>query len=298
MTASDLPPTSIGTHKPRRRSRTSPFGWITESIADRDLLTTLAIRDLRTKYRRTVLGWLWSLANPLFTTLVYTVVFSTLFHATPPQSRASSLHNYALFLLCGLLPWNAFTGGVNQSIGAILGSSSLIKRVSFRRHILVSSTVLSVMLTLCIETGALAVVLIFFGNATYKTVPILFLLIVLLGIFTYGFALVLSACNVFFRDTGYLINLAFMAWFYVTPIVYVRAIVPKNATLLGLKIPLLKLIELNPITAFVDGFRDALYDVSYGTTRRLAQLVLISVVSACLGFIAFQSLQRRFAEEL
>ena len=297
MTASDSPPDVRRTRKSRRR-RTPIFGWVTESIADRDLLTTLAMRELRTKYRRTVLGWLWSLANPLFTTLVYTVVFSTLFHAQAPVSRASNLKNYAFYLLCGLLPWNAFVGGVNLSIGAIIGSSSLIKRVSFRRHILVSSTVLSVMLTLCIESGALAIVLLFFGNNSIKILPILILLIVLLGIFTYGVSLVLSACNVFFRDTAYLINLVFMAWFYLTPIVYVRSIVPKTATILGLRLPLRQIIELNPMTAFVDGFRDALYDVSYGTGRRLAQLAALSLVSACAGFVAFQSLQRRFAEEL
>ena len=280
------------------RSRNSPFAWITETFADRDLLVTLALRDLRTKYRRTVLGWLWSLANPLFTTLVYTVVFSVLFQAKAPQSRASDLRNFAFFLLCGILPWNAFTMGVNQSIASILGSASLIKRVSFRRHVLVGSAVLSVMLTFMIELGALGFVLLFFGNPTYKTVPILFLLVVLLGLFTYGLALALSACNVYFRDTGYLVTMAFTAWFYLTPIVYVRSIVPNSVHLLGLRVPLRQMIELNPLTGFIDAFRDALYDVSYGTPRRLATLAILSFASACLGSMAFAKLQRRFAEEL
>jgi ABC-type polysaccharide/polyol phosphate export permease len=264
----------------------------------RELLSNLTLRELRTQYRSTALGWLWSMMNPLFSAAILSLAFAVLFKARAPLSTSSGLQNFAVFLLCGLLPWNAFVGGVSRGIGAIVGNAGIIKKVSFTRHLLVTSTVLSGFVTLAIELSVLSVVLTVLGNPPFKLIPVVLLLMVFFFMFVLGVALALAAINVYLRDTSYLVSLVFQAWFYLTPIVYPLTFLGKRTTLLGTEVPLRAIVEANPATRFVIGFRAALYDVDAVSFRSMLSMGIVGLVSLAIGSAVFAKLQGRFAEEL
>jgi ABC-type polysaccharide/polyol phosphate export permease len=281
-----------------RRSVLQLFRFAKETFRARELLGNLTLRELRTQYRSTALGWLWSLMNPLFSAAILSLAFAVLFKAKATASTSSGLQNFGVFLLCGLLPWSAFTGGVSRGIGAIVGNAGIIKKVSFTRHLLVTATVLSGFVTLAIELSVLTVVLTLLGNPPFKTLPIVLLLMVFFFMFVLGMALALSAINVYLRDTSYLISLVFQAWFYLTPIVYPLTFLGERTELFGLSVPLRAIVQANPATRFVIAFRAALYDVDAVSARSMLSMALVGIASLAIGATVFQKLQGRFAEEL
>jgi ABC-type polysaccharide/polyol phosphate export permease len=272
--------------------------WAKQTFAARELLANLTLRELRTQYRSTALGWLWSMMNPLFSAAILTLAFAVIFGSTAPASRASGLRNFALFLLCALLPWNAFVGGVSRGIGTLVGNAGIIKKVSFTRHLLVTATVTSAFVTLGIELSVLSVVLTAFGNAPFKTLPIVLVLLLFFWCFVLGISLALAAINVYLRDTSYLVTLAFQAWFYVTPIIYPITFLKARTNVFGHAVPLRSIVQANPVTRFVIAFRAALYDVAYVSARSLLSMAVVGVVTLAIGASVFQRLQGRFAEEL
>ncbi len=237
--------------------------------------------------------------NPLFSAAIFTLAFSVLFDQKAPPSLASGTRNFAVFLLCALLPWNAFVGGVSRGIGVIIGNAGIIKKVSFTRHLLVTATVTSAFVTLAIELTVLSAFLTVLGNAPFKTIPVVLLLLLFFWWFVLGVALALSAINVYLRDTSYLITLIFQGWFYITPIVYpITFVKDRKLELFGVSIPIQAIVEANPATRFVIAFRAAFYDVALVSPLSIASMALIGMVSLAIGTSVFQRLQGRFAEEL
>ena len=257
-----------------------------------ELLWNLILRELRSKYKRSALGWLWSTLNPLATMAIFTVVFSVIFKAAKPLGDPSGLESFPLFLLSGLLPWNFFAGAIGNSMGSVVGNGGLIKKVYFSRDVLVFSAVFSTIITLLVEMGLLIVALVIAGNwRVLFWIPVLLAVIALLAVFATGIALMLSALNVFFRDVGYLWSIVSQAWFYVTPIVYPAALVADR--------PRLKLItDLNPMGSFAAAFRNVMYDLRWPPLWRLGYLTVLSAVVYAIGLYVFRQLSHRFAEEL
>ena len=140
-------------------------------VAARELLWNFTLRELRTKYRRSVLGWSWSMLNPLATVAIYGFVFGVLFDATPPKGDPSDLENFALFMLCGLIPWNFFSLMNNLGMGAISANAGLVRRVAFPREILVFANVLHAGVQFLIELGLLCVVLLIAGSPLLAMAP-------------------------------------------------------------------------------------------------------------------------------
>jgi ABC-type polysaccharide/polyol phosphate export permease len=114
-----------------------------ELSAARELTINLTLRELRGKYKRSVLGWTWSLLNPLATMLIFSVVFGVFLQVSPDIGRPSGLHNFAFFLLCALLPWNLLANGIGGAMGVLIGNSNLIKKTYFPREVLVAANVAS-----------------------------------------------------------------------------------------------------------------------------------------------------------
>src|SRR5829696_3886036 len=137
---------------------------VTDTWYSRELLWNLTLRELRTKYRRSFLGWAWSMLNPLSQILIYGFVFGTLFDSTPPIGDPSGLDNFALWLLCGLLPWNFFGLVTSLGLGAVSANSGLVRRVAFPREVLVFSNVLHACVQFSIEMALLCVVLLIAGS--------------------------------------------------------------------------------------------------------------------------------------
>src|SRR5687768_12833191 len=135
---------------------------LNELVSSRELMANLTLRELRGKYKRSALGWGWSLLNPLLATAIYTVVFRLFLRIDPPVGDPSGLTSFALFLLCGLLPWNFLSNGLTGSIGSLVANGNLIKKVWFPREILVAASVVSWDVSLAIELVVLAGALLVF----------------------------------------------------------------------------------------------------------------------------------------
>jgi len=271
---------------------------VSELVASRELVTNLTARELKGKYKRSVLGWGWSLLNPLATMLIFTLVFSFVLDIEPPVGESTGIRTFAVWLLCGLVAWNLFSNGMQGGISALVANANLIKKVFFPREALVLSTVLALVVTLLIELAVLAVVLLFFGNVVFLWAPVLALLVALLTAFTLGVALALSVLNVYFRDLQYFVGILLQFWFYATPIVYPISLVADRREHEVLGISVYTLYQINPMVGFVELFRDVLYDVRAPDLSTLAYVTGWSLASLLAGYALFRRFEGRLAEEL
>ncbi len=267
--------------------------------ASRELLWNLTLRELRTKYRRSALGWAWSMLNPLSSVLIYGFVFGIVFRAAPPVGDPSGIDNFALFLVCGLIPWSFFALMNNLGLGSITGNAALVKRVSFPREVLVFSNVLHACVQFAIELTILCVVMAIFGSPLLPWIPLIVLTGILLAIFGAGFALALSALAVYFRDMNYLWVIVLQVWFFATPIVYPPALLEEQLAARP-RIPgwVGDLLQANPMAGFIRVFRRLLYDGGAPGLATYLGLVVTAFASLAIGWAIFLRLSTRFAEEV
>lgn len=266
---------------------------VRELRGSRDLTLNLTLRELRGRYKRSVLGWTWSLLNPLATMAVFTIVFSKLLKIEPPPGDPSGLDVFALWLLCGLLPWNFMSASMTGGMSALVGNANLVKKVWFPREALTVAAVGACGFSLLIELGVLSVALLIAGNLVLPWLPVALAVVGLQVLFALGIALLLSVCNVYFRDTQHLIGIVIQLWFYGTPIVYPFTHVEDNAS--G---TLYDLYRLNPMFQFVEAYRDIFYDLRFPSTGRWALLLGWTVASVAIGWSVFRRLEHKLAEEL
>lgn len=267
-----------------------------KELADsKELFVNLTLRELRGKYKRSVLGWTWSLLNPLATMVIFTVVFRFFLKVPIEPGNPSGLHVFAIFLLCGLLPWNFLSSGISGAMGALIGNSNLIKKVFFPREVLVASNIASWVVSFLLELAVLAVVLLVAGNMVLPwLVPALGLILVQ-TMFVVGLGLIFSVVNVYFRDVQYLIGIVLQIWFYATPIVYpIRTVRDALADSPGL----FTLYKLNPMVRFVEAYRDCLYDLRLPPLLDTLYLVGVSLGTLALGVFVFWKMEPKLAEEL
>jgi len=152
---------------------------LSELSGSRDLMVNLTLRELRGKYKRSVLGWAWSLLNPLATMAIFTAVFSVILKISPPTGDPSGLKNFALWLLCGLLPFNYLSNCMMGGMGTLVVNANLIKKTYFPREILVFANVASWLVAFLIELLVLSVALLIVGNFVLPWLPIVILLVVI-----------------------------------------------------------------------------------------------------------------------
>lgn len=271
---------------------------LTELSSARELMVNLTLRELRGKYKRSVLGWAWSLLNPLVTMAIFTVVFLVFIGLEVPLGQPSGLQVFAFFLLCGLLPWNFLSNSVNGGMIALLGNAALIKKVYFPREVLVAANVASWLVSLVIELTVFAVALLVVGNMVLPWIPAVLVLVALQSVFVVGIALLLSVLNVYFRDVQHLMGILLQVWFYSTPIVYPLSTVPVTREVFGLVVPVRSIYELNPMVRFVEAYRDLLYDLRLPPLSDLAYLVVASVLTLVVALVVFNRLEPKLAEEL
>jgi ABC-2 type transport system permease protein len=271
---------------------------VSELAEARELFRNLTLRELRGKYKRSALGWAWSLINPLATMGIFTLVFHFVIRVPPERGHPSGLKSFPFFLLCGLLPWNFLSVGMQGGMGAPLANAGLIKKVYFPREILGASVVASWAVQFAIELVVLIFALLFVGNVAFQFIPGVLLILLIETVFVYGLALGLGAINVYFRDVQHFVALAIQLWFYATPIVYPPRLVPRTAAFLGHQIPFRAWYELNPMVRFVSLYRDLLYDLRWPNVADLAYVTGVAVITLLVGRAIFLRLEPRFAEEL
>jgi ABC-type polysaccharide/polyol phosphate export permease len=267
---------------------------LSELAGSRDLMVNLTLRELRGKYKRSVLGWAWSLLNPIATMLIFTVVFRVFLKIQAPPGDPSGLQVFALFLLCALLPFNYLANSMSGAMGSLVINANLIKKTYFPREILVAANVVSWLVAFLIEILVLCVALMIVGNFVIPYIPVVLLLIVIETAFVLGISLMLSVLNVYFRDVQHLIGILVQLWFYATPIVYPITFVEHGVS----NKTLVFIYKLNPMVQVADAFRNCLYDLRLPALGTMLYLVAIAVVTLAFGYFVFSRLEPRLAEEL
>jgi len=262
-------------------------GWapirLRELWAYRELLYFLVWRDLKVRYKQTVLGVVWVVIQPLFMMFVFTFLFSTVAHLdTDPVP-------YALFVFVGLLAWNLFAKGLSEGSTSLATNQQLITRVYFPRLILPSAVVISGLLDFAIGFLPLAGIMIYYGyplelSPAFLVLPLLVALIVVAAL---GIAFWLSAIDARYRDVRYTLTFLTSLWLFATPVVYPLASVPTN---------LRWLYSLNPMTAVVEGFRWSLLGSAW-TLDLITGISLVAVVVLFIGgLFYFRRTERIFAD--
>lgn len=259
--------------------------------SSKELFANLTLRELRSKYKRSFLGWAWSLATPLANMAVYTVVFRYFLRITKGyHGQPSGLNVFALFLLCALLPWNFFYMSVMGCISSLVANSSLVKKTYFPRELLPASAVGATLVSHLIELGLLAAVLLGFGNwRVVEFLPFVLLLTALMALFALGFGLAVSALNVYFRDVEHFMGILFLVWMYLTPIIYPLGIVPARFQ---------TILKINPMTDAVLCYRSVLYDGTHPGWLQLSYFAIWAIGLLIVGLTVFSRLEAGLAEEL
>ena len=276
--------------------------YLREVFAARELLGNLVSREVRGKYKRTVFGQLWSLANPLALMLIYTFVFGFIFRSQPEPGNPSGLDVFAIWLLCGLLPWIFFSTVVTMSSGSLVANAGLIQKVAFTKIVLPLSLVGSTAYSWAFEMAVLLIALTIVGSFVLPWIPLLLVIMVMLAVFSAGVGLMLSIATVHFRDTQYFLSIILQMWMYLTPIIYPISLVDKASHdvggLFGSPITLIDIYKLNPMEHFVALFRQVLYDNRWPDTGDFLICMAWSIGALVIGMIVFRRNEKSLAEAL
>lgn len=244
----------------------------------KDLLKQLVLRDIKLKYRRSVLGYVWSVLNPLLIMLVMTVVFSTMFKR--------NIENFPVYLFTGQLLFNFMNTSTHQAISSITGSGALLKKVYVPKYIFTVAKITSGLVDFFFSLGALVLVMVATG-ATFSWYNLLIPFVALqLYVFCMGLGLFLAQANVFFRDVQYIYNAITTAWMYLTPIFYPLDMLPPQVMWL--------VKHFNPMYFYVGQFRDLVYYNRMPGHVIIAAGCTTSVIMLVLGLYCFQKSQNKF----
>ncbi len=255
----------------------------------KDLIWTLSVKELKVQYRNSVLGFLWSLLNPLLMMLIFSFVFAYVFKF--------GIKDFPVFLLCGLLPWNFFNTALSTATGSIVGNGALIKKVYFPREILPLASVLANLFNFLLSLVVLFLFLAFYGYHFWVWLILLPFIIIIESLCVTGLALLLAGLNVYFRDIQYIVGVALMALFYATPIIYNIERV-QNSYWMTHYPWLMTLYNLNPMTPIVNAYRSILYSVQPPSLSSILYSLGITAFVLVLGFVVFRRLEPAFADEV
>lgn len=247
----------------------------------RELLKSNVKKEIRGKYKGSILGILWSFINPLLVVLVYAIVF--------PYILRVNEENYLIFLIVGIIPWTFFTNVISQGTTSVLINANIIKKVYFPREILPISIALSGLVNFFISCIIIFLFVIFSGIGITKYVLILPIIAFIQFLISLGIIFFTSAINVYIRDIEYIVNFIINLLFYATPIVYSVDMFPKKFAWI---------INLNPMTSIINAYRSIFY---YGKMPDLMSLFItgmFSIVLVILGYIVFRKMEKGFAEEV
>jgi len=259
----------------------------------RELVRNLVVRDLKVRYKNSVLGIAWSWINPLLMMLVFTFVFDVI------GFGRQDVRAYPVYFLAAILPWNMFSASVVGATASVVGNSYLIKKVYFPREVLPLTIVLSNTVNFLISLPvffAVALVLGIHFTPWVLLVPVVLLVQI---IFTVGIGLILATLNVYYRDTQIIMEVLMLAWFFITPIFWDQSIMPESKVILGLALPIRRLVYyLNPMASIIASYRDTMF---YGARPALdffLRSAATAVVILVLGYVIFHRFSSSFAEEL
>ena len=258
-------------------------------VERRELLADFAWRELRARYKGSVLGFAWNFVNPLLQLIVFWLLFGVVLRTRPVT--ATGEQPYAIFLFVGLLPWTFFATSLQSGASAILANGPLVKKVRMPLQLLPAASVVSSLANFLLSLVVLFAVLAIFGPRHPEGLLVLPLLVVIQFVMNLGFAYLLAAGNVFFRDVQHILGILLTAWYFLTPVLFPVSIVADRPTER-------ELLYLNPMTAIIVSYQRALLDGVGPEWSRLAYSALFAVVIFALGFAYFRRSKDNFEEAL
>ena len=247
----------------------------------RELLKTNVKKEIRGRYKNSILGIMWSFLNPLLQLAVYSIIFGALL--------AGGDKTYHIYICVALIPWTYFTTAITQSAFTVIGNADIIKKVYFPREILPISVVTSGAVNFVISTIIILAFVTFSGiGLSWYLVFYPFILLIQF-ILLLGISFIVSSVTVYFRDLEHIIGVILMAAFYATPIVYKLEQLPANLQII---------MQLNPMTHLINAYRDIFYYHQMPNMQILCILLALSILLTVIGYFIFKKLQKGFAEEL
>jgi ABC-2 type transport system permease protein len=242
----------------------------------RDLILTLVGRELKVRYRRSMLGFVWTMLQPLMTMVVLRIVFGAVFRF--------DIHNYPVYALAGILFWNFFNQSVVSSMNSLRGNAEIIKKVAVPTEIFPLTMVISGVVNLLLALIPLLLILVATGHPVRVALLFLPVSILLAAVFTLGAGLLLSPLAAMFSDVVELVSVAMTMLMYLTPIFYPMAILPEN---------LRWIVRFNPLRSVLEVFRDPIYHGKIPPLSHLTVVLTVAVGALVIGVICFRRLSGR-----
>lgn len=254
---------------------------IRKLIANLYLLKCLTERELKSRYRGSVLGFFWSFLNPLLYMAVLSIIFGFIVKL--------KIENYPMFILSGLLPWIFFSTSLTQATNSIVANTSLINKVYLPKELFPFSLILNNLVNFIFSIICLFILLVIFGIKLNLVIILFFLPVItfILTIFCTGICLLFACTNVFFRDLTHLVSIILTLWFYISPIFYSMKMVPQKY---------LSIYLLNPMATIISIYRDVLLYAKIPEMNHLLVALAISVLIFVFGYIVFIKYDDLYAE--
>jgi ABC-type polysaccharide/polyol phosphate export permease len=243
----------------------------------RELLKNLVVTELKLRYRRSILGFVWTMLNPLLMMIVLTLVFSTIMRF--------DTKDYWVLLLSGLLPWIFFSQSISLSLMSVVSKGNLLKKVYIAKALIPLSAVLACLVNFLLSLFPLFLLMVALGHSVNETILFLPVAVVLLTLFTSGLAFLFSCLNVFFRDFTHMTEVLLSAWFYLSPVIYSLQLVPEQYRGAFYWNPMLYLIEL---------FRAPIYEGRWPAIEVVGVATAAAFLSCVVGFGIFVRYERSF----
>jgi ABC-type polysaccharide/polyol phosphate export permease len=254
-------------------------------LRHRALISSLVSRELKARYRGSVLGFLWSFVNPLLLLATYTLVFTVIL-----PNRQPDIQPFFLFLFCGILPWTWFQASLAESAGVLIASANLIKKVLFPAEVLPTVTVLANLAHLLLGLPILLAILAFEGRLAWTALLLPLPMLVQL-VLTLGLSLFLSALTVHFRDIQSILSHVLHLWFFATPVIYSYAQIAERT-------PLRQALRLNPMTHVIVTYQQMLFHGNVDHWRGLFLALVVGLVAFAAGAFLFERLRDTLPEEV
>jgi len=247
-----------------------------EIIKYRELLRNLVIRDIKVRYKRSVLGFVWVMLNPLLMMLILNMVFSEVFKI--------STKNYIAYLISGIILWNFFSQSTSTAIMSLIGNSNLIKKMYLPKAIFPLSVIISAAINFGFSLIPLFIIFFITGTPVSSYIYLLPAIFILIILFSFGIALIISILTVFFHDTIYIYDVLLLAWMYLSPIFYPESIVPKKFSVI---------FHLNPFYYFLEIFRGALYMDISSLSEKPFYSFIFSIIAMIAGWLIYNRYKDR-----
>ncbi len=252
----------------------------------RPLIVSLVGRELKARYRGSVLGFFWSFINPLLLLVTYGIVFTYMLRAV----RTPDMEPYLLFFACGILPWTWFQSSLAESSGVLIAGGNLIKKVLFPAEVLPVVTVLTNLVQMLLALPVLAAFLLYHDRLHPTTLPLVLVPMLVQLVLVLGLALIVSALTVHFRDIQSILGHLLHIWFFATPVLYSYEGITSRT--------MRQLLRFNPMTHVVVAYQETLFQGTFRHWRGLAASAVVALVVFALGAWLFDRLRDTLAEEV